>query len=301
MLPPQWTVILAAGAGRRLSGVTGGVPKQFWRGARGSSLLDQTIERFTPLVPCSRTVVIVDAGHRDHVNAWGRSGSVGRLVVQPEDRGTAAGVLLALTPILASTPDAVVAITPSDHGVADAGRFRFGVAESADQVRAHGGIVVFGVEPTAAREDYGWISVGKRAASKFLPGVESFVEKPPAEVAARLFTSGAAWNTMVLVARATAIRQLYAQLLPDLEPFFAFALGLPARERETFFTDVYPMIPKCDFSRDLLAHARSLSAYIWPASIGWTDLGTPERFAEWDRRDAVRHSGRSPCLTSLRS
>ena len=37
-----WTVILAAGAGRRLSAVTGGVPKQFWRGLNGPSLLTQT-------------------------------------------------------------------------------------------------------------------------------------------------------------------------------------------------------------------------------------------------------------------
>lgn len=31
-------------AGRRLSGLTGGVPKQFWRGLHGTSLLRQTIE-----------------------------------------------------------------------------------------------------------------------------------------------------------------------------------------------------------------------------------------------------------------
>jgi len=89
---------------------------------------------------------------------------------------------------------------------------------------------------------------------------------------------------MVVVARASAIRQLYAQLLPDLETFFADAVGLPDQERGVFLADVYPIIPKFDFSRDLLTHARSLSAYIWPASIGWTDLGTPERLAEWHRR-----------------
>jgi choline kinase len=31
MVKNAWTIILAAGAGRRLSSVTGGVPKQFWR------------------------------------------------------------------------------------------------------------------------------------------------------------------------------------------------------------------------------------------------------------------------------
>jgi mannose-1-phosphate guanylyltransferase len=288
VLTPAWTVILAAGAGRRLSSVTDSVPKQFWRGARGASLLDQTIERFLPLVPRSRTLVIVDAGHRDHVNAWGGSASLGRLVVQPEDRGTAAGVLLALTPILESAPDAVVAITPSDHGVVNAEAFRRGISEAARQVAVHEDIVLCGVVPTAAQEDYGWISVGSTPASTSLPRVQSFVEKPPADVAARLFESGAVWNTMITVARASAIRQLYAELLPDLAAFFGAVAGLSDRERSVFLTDVYPMIPRFDFSRDLLTHARSLSAYVWPASIGWSDLGTPERLSEWHRRTGSR-------------
>src|SRR5690606_23822021 len=53
-----WTVVLAAGAGRRLASVTGGVPKQFWRAAGGRSLLRQTLDRFAPLAPTSRTVVV---------------------------------------------------------------------------------------------------------------------------------------------------------------------------------------------------------------------------------------------------
>ena len=82
-MPNQlWTVILAAGAGRRLSAVTGGVPKQFWRAVHGTSLLRQTIDRFMPLAPASRTVVIVDAGHLGHVAAADVSGTQPVLVIQ---------------------------------------------------------------------------------------------------------------------------------------------------------------------------------------------------------------------------
>ena len=280
-----WTVVLAAGEGRRLAGVTGGVPKQFWRDVSGTSLLAQTIQRFTPLTPRRRTIVIVDAAHEDHVRASGLSASTGALVVQPQDRGTAAGVLLALTPVLESSPDDIVVVTPSDHGVMDGTSFRCGVLAVVSHVRTREDIVLFGVEPTSAHQDYGWISVG-RAHTGALRPVESFVEKPSATHAVQLFASGAVWNTMVIVARAQAIRDLYVELLPELAKVFATALRLPAQERASFLASVYPTLPWCDFSRDLMTRARRLSVYVWPASLGWTDLGTPERLREWHRRTA---------------
>jgi mannose-1-phosphate guanylyltransferase len=107
-----WKVVLAAGAGRRLQSVTGCVPKQFWRRNGEASLLEQTIDRFEPLAPWSRTVVIVDEGHREHIAETARLYPVGTVVVQPQDRGTAAGVLLALTPVLEIRPQAIVIVTP---------------------------------------------------------------------------------------------------------------------------------------------------------------------------------------------
>jgi mannose-1-phosphate guanylyltransferase len=279
-----WTVILAAGSGRRLSAFTGGVPKQFWRGLHGTSLLRQTIDRFLPLAPASRTVVIVDAGHLDHLAGADVPDGLPVLVVQPEDRGTAAGVFLALTPVLESTPDAVVVITPSDHGVRDDSGFRRGVLEAARQVREGAEIVLFGVEPATAQRDYGWISLSRTlTASGFCP-VESFVEKPTDDVAAQLFGAGAVWNTMVMVARAAAIRDLYVKLLPRLAGVFADALHLPAPERDAFLASAYPTLPTYDFSRDLVARSKQMTAYVWPASLGWSDLGTPERLDEWQRR-----------------
>jgi mannose-1-phosphate guanylyltransferase len=281
---PRWTVILAAGAGRRLAAVTGGVPKQFWRKGGGASLLDQTLDRFAPMVPGSRTVVIVDATHRHYVIDSGLSLSRARVVVQPEDRGTAAGVLLALTPVLEADPDALVVMTPSDHGVMNGEAFRRGVMVAARQAHAWDDIVLFGVAPTAARDDYGWITVGRTPAPKILPVVLSFVEKPAPDVAADLLGAGAVWNTMVMVARAGTLRDLYARLLPDLTRFFTAALRLGDAERSHFLAAGYPAIPKLDLSRDLLARASGLSAYVWPESLGWSDLGTPERLEEWSRR-----------------
>jgi mannose-1-phosphate guanylyltransferase len=287
MTSALWTVVLAAGSGRRLAEVTGGVPKQFWRPDGRTSLLDQTLDRFSPVAPASRTIAIVDAGHRPWVADGRLADRVDTLVFQPEDRGTAAGVLLGLLPLLASDPNAIVVVTPSDHGVADDGRFRQGVLDAVRRVQSRGDVVLFGVEAESPRSDYGWISTdGEPRSDRFRP-VASFVEKPDAGVAARLLEGGALWNTMVVVARAGALADLFARLLPGLFDVFANALRLRPTRRGGFLAGAYPALPRHDFSRDILTHARPLSAYVWPASVGWSDLGTPDRLSAWQSRADV--------------
>lgn len=49
MMEDLWSVVLAAGQGRRLAAVTRGTPKQFWRADDRPSLLEETFERLAPL------------------------------------------------------------------------------------------------------------------------------------------------------------------------------------------------------------------------------------------------------------
>jgi hypothetical protein len=44
---------------------------------------------------------------------------------------------------------------------------------------------------------------------------------------------------------------------------------------------LYSHLPRLDFSADLLAHAAGLRCLPCGASMGWTDLGTPERLDAW--------------------
>ena len=85
----------------------------------------------------------------------------------------------------------------------------------------------------------------------------------------RLFDAGAVWNTMVLVARALTLLQLFRRHLPELSRAFEA-------------THVrYDRLPRADFSRDLIARAGGLFVRTWPAEMGWSDLGTPDRLGRW--------------------
>ena len=290
-----WSIVLAAGAGRRLAALTGGVPKQFWRPDHGPSLLGTTLARLAPLSPLENTVVIVDESPRSHVVTLS-SAVVGTVLFQPSDRGTATGVLMALMPVLEADPNAIVIVTPSDHGVVDDERFRRGVLEAAGAVQGGHGVVLFGVKPTRANDDYGWIVPECAIGHAGLRPVRTFVEKPPAPVARQLLDSGAVWNTMIVVATAATLRALYAEHLPGLAGVFDDALRYPPADRELFLSGAYPALPSWDFSRDLLTPARNLVVYTWPEGVGWSDLGTPDRLRSWLSR---RAGGRLPRATDV--
>jgi mannose-1-phosphate guanylyltransferase len=278
-----WTLVLAAGAGRRLASVTGGTPKQFWRPPGRVSLLDATMSRIAPLAPPSRTVLVVDRSHAPYLaNAIAQRVTV---AFQPSDRGTAVGALLGLITVLDRDPDGFVCLMPSDHAIDRPDFFRSSIRSAVRSVR-HGAadIVVFGVEPTQPTTDYGWIKPGLAIPGwPLLSAVTRFVEKPAVAEAERLMASGAVWNTMVVVARAEALLNLYARHLPGLHDVFTKAAGLGQERRQAALESAYPSLPHYDFSRDILARAGRLSLAIWPVAFGWSDLGTPDRLHAWLR------------------
>jgi mannose-1-phosphate guanylyltransferase len=279
----RWSIVLAAGAGRRLASVTGGIPKQFWSADGGPTLLDETLDRTARLIPASRTVIVVERTHAPFVRPLADAGQH-RLVYQPRDKGTAAGVLLGLTEVTALAPNSVVLVTPSDHGIARRDCFLAGIRQVVAHVEAGvSDIVLFGVAPSAPESDYGWIATRNpgRGASQRLGQVTAFVEKPSVHVASRMLAAGAVWNTMVLVARASALLALYRRHLPQLANAFARALDFSESARRDYFSSRYDDLPAADFSRDLLGRATGLSVHTWPASMGWSDLGTPERLERW--------------------
>lgn len=281
-----WTVVLAAGEGRRLQVLTtsadgGFTPKQFCAlQGRPQSLLADTVARAERLVPIQRIVVVVAAEHE----RWWRPELVSvprdNIVVQPRNRGTAVGVLLPLVQILRRDPEARVVVMASDHYVRDEGTltmaFRLALERLASQ-RAP--VTLLGIMPDAAEADYGWIVPGTSARHGTLP-VRRFVEKPGEDLARRLQGVGAVWNSFLLVARGPALLRLYRRRLPVVLDALLRARNVKS------LTRLYERIEAADFSRDVLQGAEGLLRVLTVPACGWTDLGTPTRVLAWLRDNA---------------
>ena len=279
-----WVVILAAGEGQRVRDLTRDrwgqpAPKQYSTFGGSRTFLGTTLERAKKIAPPERIVAIVAAQHRQW---WATElAAIPRenVIVQPENRGTAAGILLPLLWITERDPDAQLVILPSDHGVASEDTLHTAINDALlGTASAHAGLVLLGVTPERPETGYGWIvpSPGEHGG---LHPVASFREKPDAAAAASLFSHGALLNSFILIADGRFLLNLFETALPQLwrpmHPVFNERSNNSERRRE--LDDLYGSIPVLDFSKDLLERtAEELWVYPVPA-CGWLDLGTPDR------------------------
>jgi len=93
------------------------VPKQFCSLRGGASLLQCALRRAEALVTRERTCTIVAAQHRDWWTHELALLPVSNIIVQPHNRGTGNGILLALLHVLERDPHAQLVLLPSDHHV----------------------------------------------------------------------------------------------------------------------------------------------------------------------------------------
>lgn len=281
-----WGVVLGAGDGTRLATLTKdkygtSVPKQFCSLNGGRSLLQETRRRARRLVPAKRVCAIVA---RRHAPLWRRAlrGMQNEnIIVQPLNRGTGNGVLLATLCIMARDPDAKIIFLPSDHYVhqeeAFADSLQTGLLQGLD-----GELLLIGVQPDAADPDLGYImpEAGHRLGVR---PVARFVEKPSARVARELIQRGALWNTFIFAARASTLVEIFSRRVPAIVQNMRQALRA-TRHPVSYpgagvgaLDDLYATLPVIDFSRDVLSSMERHLRVLAVPSCGWTDLGTPTR------------------------
>jgi mannose-1-phosphate guanylyltransferase len=288
-----WAVVLAAGSGTRLRAVTTDsrgvpVPKQYCRFLGTKSMLCETLDRATRIVAQERTLVVVAAEHEGWWRRELEEFPPENILVQPRNRGTAAGVLLPTLEILRRDPRSVLVSLPSDHYVEDESVLQETLMRCVRAVeRGVEGLVLLGITPEHPETGYGWIlPYSDRNGEPSLVG--SFVEKPPESAARDLMSVGALWNSFIWVAPTASVLRLYARTVPRLlRAFSRFGAPGGGSPDPTSLRQVYDAIPSLDFSSDVLERSRR---DLWVQRVppcGWSDLGTPERLRECMRRTRV--------------
>ncbi len=282
-----WTIVLAAGDGLRLRALTTDpigrpVPKQYCSLFGGPTLLQDAMQRALALAPRKRLCTVVATQHAEwwQEPLW----AVPRqnLIAQPDNRGTAMGVLLSVLAVQALDPLARIVFLPADHFVAREDRLQSAMRTALAEVeRAPGQMILVGIKPEGPEPDFGYI-VPRAHVSK-ARRVARFVEKPPTAEAAVLVDAGALWNSFIFATTGATLLALFRERMPDVVDAMdeSLAGGRPAE-----LAELYGTLPNLDFSRHMLAGLEPRLRVVPAHGCGWTDLGTPARV------DAVVRDGR---------
>jgi mannose-1-phosphate guanylyltransferase len=277
-------IILAGGEGTRLRLLTRRiaghhVPKQFCPIFGGTSMLERTHSRVALAIPPEQTLIVVTKTHQSFYAPLLPKVSSCGIVVQPQDRGTAAAILYALLKSLIVAPTASVAIFPSDHYVADDVAFMRHVDLAFDGVRARPDLLVLlGVTPKGPEIDYSWIEMGERIAQYFqLFRIKRLWQRPSPELATRLWRSGCLWNSFVMVARISTAVDLLMRALPELyASLVSIKSEIGAASEEQAVERVYAGMPSVNLSEQVLTHTPERLAVLPVSGVRWSNLGEPD-------------------------
>lgn len=279
-----WALVLAAGEGSRLKRLTTtangtSVPKQFCSLRGGSSLLRDALCRARAVAGPSRVCSIVAAQHRRWWSADLADLPAANVIVQPENRGTANGILLPVLNIAARDPDATVLMLPADHHVRDENTLATALRKAASLASASpDSVLLLGIEPDSPDTELGYIV--PQGSAQPSAAVSEFVEKPASAEARSLLARGALWNAFIIAASARSILSMYQRRCDDIVSGMRDAVRLQlAGAGSEAVDELYRHLPTLDFSRDILQGRTDSLRVVRVPDCGWTDLGTPQRVA----------------------
>jgi mannose-1-phosphate guanylyltransferase/mannose-6-phosphate isomerase len=258
-------------------------------------MLALTVERTRALVAEDHTWVVTTRSQAGEIQR--ELGSVGmsgvRILAEPAGRNTAAAIGLAAVHVLASDPQAILAVFPADHHIRETGRFLDLVLQAAE-IASRGWLVTLGIQPTRAETGYGYIQRGARLeeGAGTEPAGENyrvvrFTEKPGRDKAEQYLRSGDHyWNSGMFILRADRFMEEMERHLPEhhkglREISRILAAGGP--DSLDRISKVYGSLESISVDYGIMENCDR--AAVIPAEMGWSDVGSWETVRELLEQD----------------
>jgi len=278
-------VILAGGRGTRFwPRSRSRTPKQLLNIVGKDTMLQQTVARLRPLIPPQHIWTVTNSEQAQGVRKQVPAPSRRRVLTEPVGRNTAAAIALAALHVRHSARgDAVLAVLPADHYIANPERYRVILKAALDMARDPARMVVLGIPPTRPDTGFGYIErMGNALDSKGFPvfAVRRFTEKPALPLAKEYAgSSDYHWNAGMFFWRVSTFLDNLKKYLPKTHVALeSLAASIGKRSYEKHLRDVYPTLENISVDYAILEPATreqgSPRVFVIPAEVGWSDIGS---------------------------
>ena len=283
-------VIMAGGIGSRFWPMsTPERPKQFVDVlGTGRTFIQMTVDRFKGILPPENVWVVTSQAYKDIVAEQLPEVPQGNILLEPCRRNTAPCIAYAAWRIKSIDPKATIVVSPSDHLVLDTPEFQRVVKSAMDFASTSDAIVTLGMKPTRPETGYGYIQTDMScpsARNKEIYRVDAFREKPDLATAEKYIRKpNMLWNAGIFIWNVSTIVTALRVYAPEINEVFENLLPLYGTDKEQ--DAINENFPKCEsISVDYAILEKSEEIYCFPASFGWSDLGTWGSLREIVSRD----------------
>lgn len=277
--PNNNLVIMAGGVGSRFWPMsTEDNPKQFIDVfGTGRTFIQMTYDRFKGMVDPDNVWVVTSQKYADIVAEQLPDIPKGNILLEPCRRNTAPCIAYVSWRIKAKNPNANLVITPSDHLVTDVVEFQRVVGSALSFTSETDAIVTLGMHPTRPETGYGYIQADLQSPSlrnKEIFRVDAFKEKPNLATAQEYVKKNEYyWNSGIFIWNVHTIVNSIRVYEPGIAQIFESLMPVYGTEKEQ--DAINDNFPKCDnISIDYAVMEKADEIFVFPASFGWSDVGT---------------------------
>jgi mannose-1-phosphate guanylyltransferase len=278
-------VILAGGRGTRFwPRSRTRTPKQLLNIVGKDTMLQQTVARLRPLIPTERMWTVTNAEQAAAVRKQVPAAARRHVLIEPMGMNTAVAIGLAAIHIRhEARGDALMAVLPADHCIAQPKKFREIVREAVEVAREPGRMAVLGIPPTRPDTGFGYVErMGDPIVSKGFPvfAVRRFTEKPELKLAQEYLASGNyQWNAGMFFWRVSTFLENLKSFLPRThDALEKVAEFIGTRNYERKLRAIYSKLQNISVDYAVLEPATRVEGpprvFVIPAEVGWSDIGS---------------------------
>lgn len=282
---------MAGGIGSRFWPMSSAqLPKQFIDVLGcGRTLIQLTVDRFKGICLPENVWVVTSANYAEIVKEQLPEVPEDHILLEPCRRNTAPCIAYVSWKIKAKNPKANIVVTPSDHIVMDVREFGRVVTSAMNFTAESDAIVTLGMKATRPETGYGYIEADLTMAcpsNKEIYRVDAFKEKPNLATAERyLQRNNYFWNAGIFIWNVNTIVNALRVYQPSMAEIFERMLPYYYTDEEQAV--VNELFPTCEnISVDYAIMEKADEIYVFPASFGWSDLGTWGSLHENSEKDA---------------